>query len=196
MSYTKGEEWTIRVQNFEKAKEKIENGEPFRIANEDWIYKVESNASLPIGVYCIRRMHKQSVNSMFKFYCKFEEVDDPQKRILIGKDHEDVILKEVFNWSKDVNEKGKAYSGCDFKAYLRAIPISILSSGDFLEKAVEEIDRGFHSKHVRGKVLTEKFEKMNDDAVSLICSRVEENPEKIRNAPKQITFFDIIDKCK
>ena len=190
MKYTKGD------QNFEKVKDKVEKGLPFRIVNEDWIYKIEANYSLPEGIYRTRRVHKQSVCSKQTRIYKIVAVDDPQRRILIGKEHEDLILKEVYAWAKDVNEKGKAYSGCDFMAYLRAIPLSILSSGDFLEKAVEEIERGFAAKQLRGKETIAKFKKMNEDAISLICKRVEENPEKIRNAPKQITFFDMIDKCK
>ena len=198
MRYTKGEEWPLRVENFDEVKDKIEKGMPFRIANEDWIYKVEEYSSLPNGVYCLRRMHKQSKHSLFKHFFTFIKVEEPERKILVGKEHEDLILKEVEAWAREVNEKGKAFSGCDFMAYMRAIPLSILSTGDFLEKVVDALDKGFEEKmkHVRGKEMVEKFDKMHEDAVALLCGRVEEDPKTIHNKPKQVTFFDFIDKKK
>ena len=186
----------LEVSNYEEVKDLIEEGLPFRVAGSDWIYKFEGEHKK--GAFYAKAMNKQSVYARRNMLFKVVNVDDPEKKIFIGKEHEEFILKEVSSWVRDVNEKWKAYGGCDFKAYLRAIPLSMLSYADFLERVVETLDNSFATKlkYIRAVDSRERFKKMNEEAVKLVCDRVKENPEEIRKAPKQLSFFDMIDRSK
>lgn len=142
---------TFPVFNIEDLNKAIESGEWFRTNEFDFYYKsVPYNSSyeeLPNDIVPLKRVCVTSVNSYWSSFYKITKSNNENAKIYIGADLENLILKELAMWAREINPKTlKAFGGKDFNSYLNAIPKEIILKDGFIEKMEEALNSGFSTR--------------------------------------------------
>lgn len=179
-----GGEWPFKCNNLEVIRELFKSGETFRTANMDYYYQsvpFDSKRGIPTeDIACLRRICVTSpTTKTYRFY-KPEKVEVGGE-IFFGKSLENLVLKEMKLWIKNLNVKSmKAFSGRSLKSYIMGLPDEIVNSSDgFFSKLWKTVQAGF----------TERMENCNFEDLEDVHKASQKTVEYLkerRNSPPKI----------
>ena len=135
---------TIKCKNLDELQKAIISGGYFkRTPNDDFYYRaVPCSQYLPDDVVLLERRCTTSKTTYCTFFYKIEK--DEKEKIYSGKNLENVILKNVEDWAREIKpETMTAFHGKRFRSFINAIPEEFLCKDKFFDKLKSSLKKGF-----------------------------------------------------
>lgn len=135
---------TIKCGNVEELKKTLRKGSFFKRTETDNFYyrAVPCSQYLPDDVVLLERRCTTSKTTYCTFFYKIEK--DEKEKIYSGKNLENVILKNVEDWAREIKfETMTAFHGKRFRSFINAIPEEFLCKDKFFDKLKSSLKKGF-----------------------------------------------------
>ena len=138
---------TIKCGNVEELKKTLRKGRFFkRTETDDFYYRaVPCSQYLPDDVVLLERRCTTSKTTYCTFFYKIEK--DEKEKIYSGESLENVILKNVEDWAKEIKPNTMtAFHGKRYKSFINAIPNEFLCKNKFFDKMKASLIKGFKKR--------------------------------------------------
>ena len=170
---------TIKCGNVEELKKTLRKGRFFkRTETDDFYYRaVPCSQYLPDDVVLLERRCTTSKTTYCTFFYKIEK--DEKEKIYSGESLENVILKNVEDWAKEINPNTMtAFHGKRYKSFINAIPNEFLCKNKFFDKMKASLIKGF-KKRFGDNFNNENVQNFVNACQKVIIDKQKEQKERI-----------------
>ena len=170
---------TIKCKNLDELQKAIISGGYFkRTPNDDFYYRaVPYSKYLPENVVLLERRCTTSKTTYCTFFYIFEK--DEKEKIYSGESLENVILKNVEDWAKEIKPNTMtAFHGKRYKSFINAIPNEFLCKNKFFDKMKASLIKGF-KKRFGDNFNNENVQNFVNACQKVIIDKQKEQKERI-----------------